>query len=71
MSNAELRKLNERQNLEFNYKRQNPSKLNRTIAIVGVTAGVLGNLSGIQKNSSNLIKGGKRVVKSTIKKIKK
>lgn len=70
MSNAELRKLNERQNLEFQYKRQNPGNITRTIAIVGTTAAVLGNLSGIQKNSSNLIRGGKKVVKSAIKKFK-
>lgn len=68
MSNAELRKLNERRNLERNYKQLNPSTISRGIAIVGTTAAVLGSINGIRKNSKELIKVGKTIVDKIINK---
>lgn len=68
MSNAELRKLNERQNLERNYRQLNPNSISKGIAVVGTTAAVLGSINGIRKNGKELIKVGKTVVNSVIKK---
>lgn len=68
MSNAELRKLNERRNLERNYKQLNPSAIARGVAVVGTTAAVLGSINGIRKNGKELIKVGKTVVNSMMKK---
>ena len=62
MSNAELRKLNERQNLERNHKQLNPSTITKTIAIVGGTAALLGSVNGIRKNGKELIEVGKTFV---------
>lgn len=66
LSNAELRKLNDRQNLEKNYKSLNPSKVTKGIAIVGSTAAVLGSINGIRKNGKELLKVGSKVVNSMI-----
>lgn len=68
MSNAELRKLNERRNLERNYKQLNPSTISKGIAIAGGAAAVLGSVNGIRKNGGELLKVGKTVVNSMIKK---
>ena len=68
MSNAELRKLNERRNLERNYKNLNPSAIAKGVAIVGTTAAVLGSINGIRENGGKLLKVGKTVVDSMIKK---
>lgn len=62
MSNAELRKLNERQNLERNYKSLNPSIISRGAKAVGVTAAALGTVVGIQKNGSKIIKMGQNII---------
>ena len=68
MSNAELKKLNERRNLERNYKNLNPSAIAKGVAIVGTTAAVLGSINGIRENGGKLIKVGKTVVNGIIKK---
>lgn len=60
MSNAELRKLNERQNLEFQYKRQN-SNIKKAAAIVGSTAAVLGSINTIKNTTPQLINYGKSI----------
>ena len=46
MSNDDLRKVNNRDSLERTYKNNN-SKVGKTIAIVGTTAGVIGSLNAI------------------------
>ena len=63
MSNAELRKLNERQNLEYQYKRQN-SKIKKAAAIVGATAATLGAINAIKNTTPQLISSGKSVVQN-------
>lgn len=68
MSNAELRKLNERRNLERNYRQLNPNTVAKGVAVVGATAALLGSLNGIKKNGKSLIKSGKIVVDRIINK---
>ena len=62
MSNAELRKLNERQNLESQYKKQN-SMIKKASVIVGATAATLGSINMIKNTAPQLIDFGKKVVK--------
>ena len=64
MSNAELRKLNERQNLERNYKSANPSAIKRGAKAVGVTAAALGTVVGLATNGRKIVKMGKTIVNS-------
>ena len=61
MSNDDLRKVNNRDSLERTYKNNN-SKVGKTIAIVGTTAGVIGSLNAILKNSPRVVANGKKAV---------
>lgn len=64
MSNNELRKLNERQRLESQYKQQNSKTryIVRGIAAVTTAAGVIGAASKIKKEAPGLLKSGKSIV---------
>lgn len=62
MSNAELRRLNERKNLERNYRQLNPDAVSKGIAVVGTTAAALGTINALVKNSDKLLKLGKKAV---------
>ena len=62
MSNAELKKLNERTRLEQEYKRLNPNAVSKGFKYVGVAAAGLGTVAGLYNNSNTLIKAGKTVV---------
>lgn len=64
MSNAELRKLNERKNLEQNYKRLNPGVVKKGALAVGAVGAGLGTIAGISKNGPKVYKIGKSVVNS-------
>lgn len=68
MSNEELKTLNYRQQLEYNYKQNNPGKIKRGMAILGAVAAGLGTMSSINKNSSKIINLGKMIVKKKINK---
>ena len=68
MSNAELRKLNERKNLERNYKQLNPNAIKQGMTIVAATAGVMGTIVGIQKNGKKLLVIGKSITEKVLKK---
>ena len=61
MSNDDLRKVNNRDSLERTYKNNN-SKVGKTIAIVGTTAGFIGSLNAILKNSPRVVANGKKAV---------
>lgn len=61
MSNDDLKKVNNRDQLERNYKSNN-SKIGKTIAIVGTTAGAIGSLNAILKNSPRVVANGKKAV---------
>ena len=63
MSNNELRRLNERQRLESQYKQQN-SKIGKIIGTTGaiaVTAGIINNLSNLTEKTPKLINNGKKI----------
>lgn len=68
MSNAELQKLNKRQELENKYRQNNKSSIAKGIAIVGVTAAALGTLNNLYINGDNVIKNGKKLVNNILKK---
>ena len=67
LSNDELRKLNDRKNLEQNYKRLNPNAIKKGIAIVSSTAGVLGTVLTVVNNSEKTVNLGKKAVDKIVK----
>ena len=67
MSNAELQKLNKRQELENKYRQNNKSSIAKGIAIVGVTAAALGTLNNLYINGDNAIKNGKKIAQAILK----
>ena len=71
MSNAELRKLTERQQLERNYSNLNPNLIKKGIVAVAAIAGALGTIVSIKKNGAALINMGKKIGQKTISKIGK
>lgn len=69
MSNAELRRLNERTRLEQEYSRLNPSTRKKAIAAVTATAATMGTLLNLYNNSDKLIAKGKPIAQKLIKPI--
>ena len=69
MSNAELRKLNERQNLERNYKQANKSRIAKGMAFVTSAAATTGTILTLYNNSGKLIDVGKKGNDFVLKKI--
>ena len=59
MSNAELRKLNERQNLERQYKQMNKTRIAKGIAFVASAAAITNTAVNLYNNSSKLVNIGK------------
>lgn len=68
MSNAELKKVTERQQLERNYSQLNPSNIKKGMAIAGGVAAAMGTVVGIYTNGSKLIDIGKKVAGKMVKK---
>lgn len=62
MTNAELRKANERTRLEQEYSRLNPSTVKKGFTFVVATAGVMNTALNLYNNSDKLIKLGKKFV---------
>lgn len=62
LSNAELKKINERRRLESEYVRLNPNTLRKGATIVATTAATLGGIVAIKNNSKDLINAGKAIV---------
>ena len=62
MSNKELRELNDRQQLESNYKRNNPNAAKVAIGVVAGAAETLGTVALLYTNSKSTIKAGYEVV---------
>ena len=60
MSNAELKKLNERTRLEQEYSRLNPGKIKKAMTFVTATAATVGTVVTLYNNSENIIKIGKK-----------
>lgn len=71
MSNAELRKYNERVQLEQQYEKLNPSDIKRGIAMVGTVAGTLGTVVSLYNNGKQFVTVGKKVFNEVIKAIEK
>ena len=71
LSNAELKRLNERQNLERNYKQNNKTKIAVGLAAAGTALSLLGKLGSIEDNITKLdrlSKRGKTIVNAMTKK---
>ena len=66
MSNSELRRVNERQNLERNYKMANPNVIKKGVVALGAVAATLGTITAIQKNGGKIVKSGKKIVSTTL-----
>lgn len=62
MSNAELKKLNERTRLEQEYSRLNPNAVQQGWKYVVAGAAAMGTIAGLYNNSSTVVKIGKNVV---------
>ena len=62
LSNAELKKLNERTRLEQEYSRLNPNIVKKGWKVVAGTAGVMGTTISIYHNGAKIIKLGKKAV---------
>lgn len=70
MSNAELRKLTERQQLERNYANLNPSRIKKGLAVATTAATVLGTITTLYTNGDKLVKLGKKAADAITKKRK-
>ena len=62
MSNEELRKANNRLQLEQNYSRLNPNTVKKGMMFVGATVATMNTALNLYNNSDKLIKAGRRVV---------
>ena len=60
MSNAELKRLNERQRLEQEHARLNPGAWKKGLLVVGATAATLGTVGTLYSNGKNVIGIGKK-----------
>ena len=60
MSNAELRKLNERTRLEQEYSRLNPKSVSRGWKYIATVAGVMGTALSVYNSGNQLVQLGKR-----------
>lgn len=69
LTNKELRELNERTNLENNYKRLHPNNYKKALAIAGSLAGSMGTITALYKNGNALMKIGKKAEQDMVKKI--
>lgn len=67
MSNAELKKVNERVRLEQEYSRLNPNVIKKGLAVAAATAGALGTVAALKNNGTQVINIGKSVVSALVK----
>lgn len=68
MSNAELKKLNERTRLEQEYSRMNPGAIKKGLTIAGGVAAGLGTVVALHNNGKQAIEIGQKVVSALVKK---
>lgn len=68
LTNAELRRLNERVRLEQEYSRLNPSKIKKGLACVTAVSAALGTIASLYDNSNKAVKLGEKIVKAMNKK---
>lgn len=62
MSNDELKKLNYRQSLEYQYKQNNKSRAQKIIIGIGATAAAIGAINLLYKNSKTFINNRKSLI---------
>lgn len=62
MSNNELKTLNYRQGLEYQYKQNNKTKIAKIVAGVGITAAAIGTVNKLYSNMDKLKNNGKSVI---------
>lgn len=67
MTNAELRKLNERTQLENQYSQLRSQNITRGMAYVAAAATLMGTAANLYNNSNNLINIGKKIAGHFIK----
>lgn len=68
MSNAELKKLNERMRLEQEYSRLNPNAVKKGLLVAGGIAAGMGTVLSLYNNSNQLINAGKKIADAILKK---
>lgn len=68
MSNAELRKLNERKQLEAQYKQLNPNAVKKGAAIVASATAIMATALNLYTTSNNTVKAGKAIADGIIEK---
>lgn len=71
MSNAELRKVNERTRLEQEYSRLNPSTVQKGLAATAAIIGVMNTAVNLYNSGNNLVGLGKKFVSTGKKFVKK
>lgn len=69
MSNNELMKLNNRKQLERNYKQLNPNALKKGLAVAGATVAAIGTISALSKSGRQIIRTGKIIGNKVINKV--
>lgn len=69
MSTAELKRLNQRMEAEQNYRRLNPNKVKKAIAITGTVAAGLGTVVLLHQNAKKVIDIGKPVANGFVDKV--
>lgn len=62
LSNAELKKVNERIRLEQEYSRLNPNTVKKGWKYVVATAGVMGTVVGLYNNGNQIVNIGKKAI---------
>ena len=67
MSNAELKKLNERSQLERQYRDLNPSTVKKGMKFVTSAAAITGTAMALYNNSNAIVKIGKKVADKIIR----
>lgn len=67
MSNAELRKLNERQNLERQHSQLNPSVISKGMKYAATAVTITGTVVTLYANSGKLIEMGKKFTQAVSK----
>lgn len=68
MTNAELKKLNERTRLEQEYKKLNPNVISKGWKYVGATVGVMGTVIALRNNGQQMISIGKDIAEILLNK---
>lgn len=66
MSNAELKKANERQRLENEYHNLNPNKVKKGLKYVGAVVGGMGTIIALNNNTNTLVGIGEKAVRRFI-----